>query len=71
MAATIIGGRYVFGGASVPKINLEPGWEVVKIKQRPGSMVRVYVRKKGVIAECLLHESGDLLELARNTRPAQ
>jgi hypothetical protein len=71
MATTQIGTQIHFGdGAPMPEVKPPEGWSVVKVKRRPNTWTRVYIRKGKDFAECYLHsETGELLMRALNQRP--
>ncbi len=66
-----IGRAIHFGdGDPMPVIKPPEGWFVVKVKRRPGTLTRVYIRKGKDMAECYCHtDTGELLMRALNQRP--
>lgn len=77
MAVKIISRACVFSGSDW-NVMLRPpeGWVVVKVRERPGELVKAYIRSEygrgKDFAECFIYaDTGELLVRSKNSRPSK
>ena len=72
MSAVVIGWRAAWNTEVIPPLQMPEGYELVKIRTRPGDIAVAFIRNKveGKISSAAIHcETGELRILATNIRP--
>ena len=74
MSAQAIGWRAVWHSDKIPPLQMPEGYELVKIKERPGQITIVIIRNRqtATVASAAIRErTGELLILSKNIRTAE